>query len=181
MVLLHQCGVPRFNYLVRTHAPLVAESAARWFDEQVERTVVDYANISPTDPYALRIARLSTEFGGAGFYSYNDIRDIAYTASFTFATTPDTAIAHNGGDREELATNDAVKLRLDENKGRGISNFFRAPLDYGHPIRPDSSEAAMRLYLNGLREDLPRPPTCPGCHKDLGMEAATMQRQRMPS
>ena len=80
--VLTACGVPRLNYLTRTHAPEVLHGAAAVFDEQVCGSVA-YLLGTPLTPDAEQMMQLPRKRGGAGIALYGEALVDNYEASKT--------------------------------------------------------------------------------------------------
>ena len=83
--VLRLCGVPKLNYHLRTHNPLVSRQIAAAFDEQIERVISHWASISTFTPSQLIVLQLPRNRGGFGLTRASFIAPAAYTASYEAA------------------------------------------------------------------------------------------------
>jgi len=72
--LLTVCGVPKSNYVVRTHDPKVAHSYTTAFDVRVEKVWAELLEVEPDDQTRL-MAHLPTSLGGLGFKRMEFVAD----------------------------------------------------------------------------------------------------------
>ena|GEM_PF-2823942 len=92
--VLTACGVPRLNYLTRTHAPEVLHGAAAVFDEQVCGSVA-YLLGTPLTTDAEQMMQLPRKRGGAGIALYGEALADNYEASKTESLFLDGKVRQN--------------------------------------------------------------------------------------
>ena len=77
--LLKVCGIPRANFLARTHLPADTRSAMTWFDEQVELVVTLICGIDMVPcPAANDIIQMPNSMGGSGLRSMVEVSSYAH-------------------------------------------------------------------------------------------------------
>ena len=77
--LLKVCGIPRANFLSRTHLPEDTRSAMTWFDEQVELVVTLICGIDMEAGLAANdIVQLPNSMGGSGLRSMVEVSSYAH-------------------------------------------------------------------------------------------------------
>lgn len=79
--LLTFCGIPRWNFIVRTHPPEESARSTSLFDEAVLQTFNKIINTNNLSPSQLSLLHLPTARGGLGITSYSLIAAGAYAAS----------------------------------------------------------------------------------------------------
>jgi hypothetical protein len=175
-VLLSACGMPRMNYVIRTHPPGPCEEVCGIFDQHVIDAWSRIAEVDATDRITQDIAHLPCSLGGCGFTRTRDIRHFAYQASHEFAINtagPSQAqlvLTYMMTVYEALCnSNKTVALHLDDCKQPGTADWFRTMKDMPIHLTAAEASAALRIRLNAVHKDLSTYDRiqCPGCRIDL--------------
>ena len=159
--LLRFCGVPRWNYFIRTHDPELAADAHRTFDCMVAECFKLITNIDPANCTDEQRQDLITPMkeGGVGLQS------AAMTAEQIYAASKDPA----GGDQEsrlkklrdewfEKLPQSAKKIRRD-NKSHGASTWMQ---DVSTPTQAYIFNTGI---AHRLRYSTIPAVSCEGCHQ----------------
>jgi hypothetical protein len=165
--LLAMCGVPKVNYLLRTHAPAVTSIIAEQFDDEVEAVWSSMAMVEPTGTNRI-LAHLPRSMGGLSFTRAVRLAAPAYTASLNaaFHRSPVDQRTLSAESNQVLANElDAVspfwKRIREANASAGSADFLFTPAG---AIRPTDHAAALRLRLASPAYGAPDSLPCPGCH-----------------
>jgi hypothetical protein len=78
--ILSKCGVPRMNYVIRTHDPDVTEAACDEFDRAIT-TCANAILVTDMDDLSRKLAKLPKRNGGLNIWLYDEMRVDAYQAS----------------------------------------------------------------------------------------------------
>ena len=176
--LLAAAGVPKVNYLLRTHDAPVTLSVAGSFDGEVRKTWCEWAQCD-ADDVSRAFAHLPTSMGGLGFTSAEQTAKAAYDASLMQALhSADAAIA---GDSKQRALVNVVNTALAKwldgltlandpkvdvarhralNSAPGTASLFRDPTARA---RYREWSAAMRHRLLAPLSKSPEAVCCSGC------------------
>ena len=93
LMLLRVCGLPRMNFLMRTHDPNASASACEWFDDEVLKCFQSVMTLAgkPLEPAADCLYKLPLRCGGMGFRRSVETRVDAFEAAVTAITDPKLA------------------------------------------------------------------------------------------
>jgi hypothetical protein len=172
--LLTVCGVPKTNYVVRTHDPRVAHEYTVAFDSKVETIWSDIFEVDPDEQTRL-VAHLPTSLGGMGFTRMEFIADEVFKASWEAAvegSKTKAAVLVEKKNKAMIAGVCASKpelLRhLEETSKEGTSAYLRDPrLSVG--AKPSEFAAAGRFRLAEPHRGLKNQTliSCTGCATTL--------------
>lgn len=148
--LLRGSGIPRMNFLLRTHAPEKTATATLWFDGEVRTTLRHLVGMT-LDDTAMEVAQLPARLGGLG------LRSTAETAPLAFSS-----VGAKGRQRELQAEVDnarRARLQLAPRDMAWLNSASSAnrPLYQEECLLGDSAFTAwvrQRLFLRVL------PPQC---------------------
>jgi hypothetical protein len=102
LAILAQCGIPKLNFVLRTHHPEVSMAIAQKFDSNVRATWIQWSNSEPDELSAI-LAQLPPKMGGIGLTKLSDIAHMAYQAS----------LASIGASIDSAATQRTLKVDYD--------------------------------------------------------------------
>jgi len=108
--ILQCCGIPRWNFLARTHSPDEATAATKEFDDTVLRTLGTILNIDTTTLSRIqqRVISVPMRFGGLGITAYTPLLSEIYAASLDPTSNSQTV-------RTEAYIKEILKeIKLDE-------------------------------------------------------------------
>jgi hypothetical protein len=168
--LLTVCGVPKANYIVRTHNPSVAHEYTVAFDTRVEQVWAELLEVVPDEQTRL-LAHLPTSIGGLGFTRLEFIAEEAYKASWESAVEGSKVKAASLAEKKNArmvvdmaAQKPELTRHLEETSKEGTSAFLREP-KLAAAAKPSEYAAAVRYRLNEPHRDLKNkgPIKCKGC------------------
>lgn len=121
MAILQKCGVPRANFLLRTHEPDVACEAAVWFDSTVEATL---RTMTGADALTSDIAGLPERMGGLGLRPQTDLLEFAYETSRDGLKGRQRDLS----EQVDLSRLDGILAQMPERDAVVRRSFLKAPL-----------------------------------------------------
>ena len=126
--LLTSCGIPRWSFIVRTHAPEVAAEFTRAFDEAVVSAFCTITKTSNLSPRHRKHLHLPQRMGGFGLTSYSLIASEAYQASLDPSSNSQDARTEviNQALLEELTSDKSFAKHLSLCSQRNASSWMMA-------------------------------------------------------
>jgi len=179
-LILKVCGLPRQNFVSRTHAPHVTDALCSVFDEAVLGIIRKWTDCPLTSQRSIDLLRLptsGTNRGGLGVAATHSIRSAAY------ATSLDTSLRQFGrinpdvpppmtqtsardalaaGIVAELNKNHLTSRHLREMRARHSQWWLRP---YWMVSAPSSFAAAVRFHLLEVTTTGAAVTSCAGCRK----------------
>jgi len=173
MAMLQRCGLPRFNFISRTHAPAITLRHAEAFDAAMFGTFTSWTSTTLTAELRAMVS-LPVSLGGAGLTSQALIAPIAYAASLSFAqnalgllvgpAAPDqktaSLVAHTEARGRLEVSSPGLKRHLEECSAKGAAAWMTASKV---SFRGPAFAAAMRYRLRAPPENSAPILSCPGC------------------
>jgi hypothetical protein len=164
LAVLSICGIPKMNYIARTHDPTVAQASFNHFETALRSAIETLAEVSlSADSRA--IASLPVQLGGLGLRDWRPIIPFAFDAS---------RLNQKGYQHTRTAAFDLAEQKRLQDIGR--IRVDAAQPDSGSALRPPSIHeptttaitprafgAFLRLRLNTPHRLLPRSAACDGC------------------
>ena len=169
--LLAAAGVPKLNYLLRTHDANVSMDMTRQFDDQVLQTWSAWADCD-ADDISRTFAALPCKLGGLGFTRQAEIAKEAYESSRAQAAATGILSADVKQRARVTPIHQERAVWLDKqgeivsrqrmlNMEAGSSEIFRNPT---LKVRTEAWRAALRLRLLAPLAGSPATQLCTGCN-----------------
>lgn len=169
--VLQKCGVPRWNYAIRTHEPAATAASSAIFDGKVLEALALHAG-APLETWSdesKKLAHLPESDGGCGFTRTSLIRNAAYQASRDASLND-----HTPTPTQTTATsmlNKAIAAEVDEmgpiEKAHRRAGCAKGSLQWAHMVNqrfPTAEfKAALRWRLGIAEPYVKEINTCDGC------------------